>query len=184
MIKVVSMDTLLQDLRYALRMVRKNPGFTVVAVITLALGIAANTTIFSWINATLLNPIPGVSRPSEMVAVEIGRTGPFSYLDFLDLRARGNSFAGLTAFAFAPASLTGGGKPERIWATMVTANYFDVLGVKPALGRGFFPEEDKSPIGAPVAVISDRLWQGRFAADPAIVGKTIHLNTHPLTIVG
>ncbi len=178
------MDTLLQDLRYALRMLRKNPGFTFVAVITLALGIAANTTIFSWINATLLNPIPGVSRPSEMVAVEIGRAGSFSYPDFLDLRDRGSSFAGLTAFAFAPVSLTGSGKPERVWATMVTANYFDVLGVKPALGRGFLPGEDQSPNDAPVAVISDRLWQQRFGADPTIVGQTIHLNTRPLTIVG
>jgi hypothetical protein len=178
------MDILLQNLRYAFRMLRKNPGFTLVAVITLALGIAANTTIFSWINATLLNPIPGVSRPSEMVAVEMGRAGSFSYPDFLDLRDRNTSFGGMTAFAFAPASLTGDGKPERIWATIVTANYFDVLGVKPALGRGFLPEEDKSPSGAPVAVISDRLWHLRFGGDPAIVGKTIHLNTHPLTIVG
>ena len=137
------MGTLLQDLRYALRMLRKNPGFTVVAAITLALGIAANTTIFSWINATLLNPIPGVSRPGEIVAVEVGRAGPFSYPDFLDLHDRGSSFAGLTAFAFAPASLTGDGKPERIWATMVTADYFDVLGVKPALGRGFLPGKTK-----------------------------------------
>jgi predicted permease len=178
------MDIFLQNLRYAFRMLRKNPGFTLVAVITLALGIAANTTIFSWINATLLNPIPGVSRPSEMVAVEMGRAGSFSYPDFLDLRDRNNSFGGMTAFAFAPASLTGDGKPERIWATLVTANYFDVLGVKPALGRGFLPEEDKSPSGAPVAVISDRLWHLRFGSDPAIVGKTIHLNTHPVTIVG
>ncbi len=175
---------MLLDLRYALRMLRKNPGFTVVAVITLALGIAANTTIFSWINATLLNPIPGVSRPSEMVAVQNGRAGSFSYPDFLDLQDRGNNFAGLTAFAFAPASLTGDDKPERIWATMVTANYFDVLGVKPALGRGFLAGEDKLLSGAPVAVISDRLWRRRFGADPAIVGQTIHLNTHPLTIVG
>lgn len=178
------MDILLQNLRYALRMLRKNPGFTVVAVITLALGIAANTTIFSWINATLLDPIPGVSRSSEMVAVEMGHAGSFSYPDFLDLRDHNNSFGGLTAFAFAPASLTGDGKPERIWATLVSANYFDVLGVKPALGRGFLPGEDKSPGGAPVAVISDRLWRLRFGGDPAIVGKTIHLNTHPVTIVG
>jgi predicted permease len=178
------MESLLIDLRYAFRMLRKNLGFTVVALVTLALGIAANTTIFSWINATLLNPIPGVSRPSEMIAVEMGRAGSFSYPDFLDLRDRGNSFAGLTAFAFAPASLTGDAKPERIWAMMVTANYFGELGVKPALGRGFLAEEDKSPNGAAVAVISDRLWRRRFGADPAIIGQTIHLNTHPLTIVG
>jgi predicted permease len=178
------MDALLRDLSYALRMLRKNPGFTIVAIITLALGIAANTTIFSWINATLLNPIPGVTRPSEMVAVEMGRAGSFSYPDFLDLRDRGNSFAGLIAFAFAPVSLTGEGKPERIWATMVTANYFEVLGVKPALGRGFLPGEDNASNDAPVAVISDRLWQQRFGADPNIVGQTIHLNTRPIMIVG
>jgi predicted permease len=178
------METLWQDFRYGARMLRKNPGFSLVAVITLALGIAANTTIFSWINATLLNPIPGVSRPSEMAAIEIGRGDSFSYPDFRDLKDRGKSFAGLTAFAFAPASLTENAKPERIWATMVTANYFDVLGVKPALGRGFLPGEDNSSDGAPVAVISDRLWHRRFAADPAIIGQTIHVNTHPFTIVG
>jgi hypothetical protein len=119
-----------------------------------------------------------------MVAVEMGRAGSFSYPDFLDLQDRGKSFAGLTAFAFAPVSLTGTGKPERIWATMVTANYFEVLGVKPALGRGFLPGEDRSPNGAAVAIISDRLWQQRFGADPTIVGQTIHLNTRQLTIVG
>ncbi|MFZ0820778.1 MAG: ABC transporter permease [Candidatus Acidiferrales bacterium] len=174
----------LQDLRFALRMLARNKAFTVVVVLTLALGIAANTTIFSWINATLLTPIPGVSRPSEIVAVENGRAGSFSYPDFLDLHDRTKSFAGLTAFAFAPASLTGDGKPERVWATMVTANYFDVLGVKPAFGRGFLTGEDKSPNGAPVAVISDLLWQRRFGADTAIVGRIIHLNTRPFTIVG
>ena len=130
------MESLLIDLRYAFRMLRKNLGFTVVALVTLALGIAANTTILSWINATLLHPIPGVSRPSEMIAVEMGRAGSFSYPDFLDLRDRGNSFAGLTAFAFAPASLTGDAKPERIWAMMVTANYFGELGVEPAVDPG------------------------------------------------
>ncbi len=178
------MESLWQDFRYSARLLRKNPGFTLVAVITLALAIAANTTIFSWINATLLNPIPGVSRPGEIVAVESGRAEPFSYHDVLDLQARTKSFSGLTAFAFGPASLTGEGKPERVWITLATANYFDVLAVKPSIGRGFLAGEDILPKGASVAVISNRLWQGRFGADPEILGKTIHINTRPYAIIG
>jgi len=180
--------TLFQDLRYALRMLLKNPGFTAVAVATLALGIGANTTIFSWINSTLLNPIPGATDTGRIVSVTRGGTvqdpGEFSYPDYTDLRTASRSFSGLIAFAFRPLDLTGTGKPERLWAAHVSANYFDVLGVRPWLGRGFGPAEEQTPGGAPVAVLSYGLWQRRFGGDGHILGRTIFLNQHPFTVVG
>jgi predicted permease len=178
------METLLKDVRYALRMVRKDPGFTVIAVLTLGLGIGANSTVFSWMNATLLNPLPGVLDSSEFVSITRGRAGSHSYPDLVDLRDRSRTLAGLTCFALGSVSLTGNGKPEQVWATLATANYFDLLGVKPVRGRGFLPAEDRLRIGAPVAVISYRLWQNRFGGDPSAVGQTIHINTHSYTIVG
>src|SRR5215469_1453257 len=176
------------DFRYGWRTLRKNPGFTTLAVLTLALGIGANTTIFSWINSTLLNPIPGAKDTSRIVSLTMGGTvyepGQFSYPDYLDLRAGSHSFSGLAAFAFRTLDLTGTGKPERLWAADVSANYFDVFGVRPMLGRGFLPVEDQKPGGAPVAVLSYSLWQRRFGGDEGIVGRTIFLNQHPFTVVG
>ena len=182
------MGTLLQDLRCACRMLVKNPGFTAIAVLTLALGILANTTIFSWINATLLDPIPGVTRISEVVSLTRGlREGsvpPYSYADYVDLRGRNRSFSGLLAFHPEAMGLTGTGKPVRVWGNLVSANHFDVLGVRPMLGRSFLPAEEERPGGASIVVISYGLWQGHFGADPAIINKTIHINRHPYTVVG
>ena len=182
------MLTLLQDLKHGLRMLIKNPGFTAVAVLTLALGIGANSTIFSWINSTLLNPIPGVTHTSEMFALSRGgtaRSAPsFSYLDYVDLRDRNRSFSSLMASDIRPMDLTGAGRPERVWGTLATANYFDVLGVRPILGRGFLPGEEQKPGGAPVVVISYRLWQTHFGAEPSILGRTVDVNHHPFSIVG
>lgn len=185
------MSTLWQDVRYGFRVLLKSPGFTVIAVLTLALGIGANSTVFSWINATLLTPVPGMPQPAQVVSVVRGgpSDGPgdadaLSYLDFRDLRDRSRSFSGMTAFGLWPVSLTGQGKPIRIWATVVSSSYFDVLGVKPMLGRGFLPSEEAAPNGAPVAVISYRLWQGHFAGNPSIVGTTVSIDTHPFTIIG
>ena len=178
------LETLMHDFRYGLRMLGKSPGFTAAAVLTLALGIGANSTVFSWINATLLNPIPGLARGSQVVAVERGLDNPLSYPDFVDLRDRSRSFQGVTGFALWPMGLTGNGKPQQIWGTLVTANYFDVLGVKPVLGRGFLPSEGKARNGAPVAVISYRLWQNRYGGEPSIVGRIIHIDMHPFTVVG
>jgi len=183
-----ALETLAQDLRYGLRTLRKNPGFAALAVLTLALGIGANTTIFSWINSTLLDPIPGAAGTGDIVSVTRGGTvadpGQFSYPDYVDLRAGNRSFSGLTAFAFRPLDLTGTGKPERVWAAHVAANYFDVFGVRPILGRGFMPAEEQTPGGAPVLVLSYGLWQQRFGADERIIGRTIGLNRHPFTVVG
>ena len=135
------MGKLIQDARYGLRMLFKDPGVTAVAVMTLALGIAANSTIFSWINSTLLDPIPGVTRTADLVSVMRGErsehpTPPFSYLDYVDLRDNSRSLSGLLAYHDDFMSLTGTGKPERIWGTLSSANYFEVLGVQPILGRG------------------------------------------------
>src|ERR1700693_188199 len=181
------METLWQDLRYGLRMLAKTPMLTVMVVLTLALGIGANSTVFSWINATLLDPIPGAAHPQEIVYVARGSAGSaesLSYLDFADLRGRNRVFSGVTASAIWPMSITDKGRAERLWGSFVTASYFDVLGVRPILGRGFLEDEDKTPGGAPVAVLSYRLWQGRFAGDPLVVGRSFNLNNLPFTIVG
>lgn len=182
------MTSFWQDVRYSLRMIAKAPGYAAIAILTLALGIGANTTIFSWINSTLLNPIPGLANPHEVVALSLSRPSenpfPFTYPDVVAMRDGQRSFAGITASGTVPMSLTGKGKPERIWGTVASANYFTVLGVRLIRGRGFLPAEDEKPGGAPVAVISYRLWQTHFAANPDVVGQTIAINQHPYTIVG
>jgi predicted permease len=182
------MTSLFQEIRYSLRVIAKSPGFAAIAILTLALGIGANTTIFSWINSALLNPVPGISNPDEVVSLTLNKPGekpfPFTYPDIEALRKGQQSLAGITACGFAQTSLASKGKPERVWGMVASANYFDVLGVRPILGRGFLPEEDEKPGGAPVAVISYRLWQARFGSNPEIVGQTIGINQHPYTIVG
>jgi predicted permease len=182
------MSSFWQDVRYSLRMIRKAPGFATIAILTLALGIGANTTIFSWVNSTLLNPVPGLASPSDLVALTLSKPGdnpfPFTYPDLEALRNGQQSFTGITACGITPMSLTGKGKPERIWGMVASANYFDVLGVRPILGRGFLPVEDEKAGGAPVAVISYRMWQTHYAADPDIVGRPIEINQHRYTIVG
>ena len=169
-------------------MIGKAPGYAAVTILTLALGIGANTTIFSWINATLLNPVPGLGRPSEVVSLTLSKPGdppfPFTYPDVEAMRNGQQSFTGIAACNFATLSLTGQGKPERVWGMVASANYFDVLGVRPVLGRGFLPAEDERPGGAPVAVISYGLWQKHFGGNPEIVGQSIEINQHPYTVVG
>ncbi len=169
-----------QDVRYGLRTLRKNLGFTAVAILTLALGIGANSTIFSWINATLLNPIPGVSHASEYVELVTG----VSYPDYVDLRDRNHTLSALVACDLFPMDLTGNGKPQHVWGVFSTANYFDGLGVRPILGRGFSAEEDQKPDGAPVVVLSDQLWKTRFAGERSVIGHVIQLNKHPYTVIG
>jgi putative ABC transport system permease protein len=170
-------------------MLAKSPGFTLVAVLTLALGIAANSTIFSWISSTLLNPIPGVAHTARMVTVMRGErsdhpTPPFSYLDYRDLRDDNHSFAGLLGYNDDFMSLTGAGKPERVYGALTSWNYFDVLGVHPILGRGFLPPEEQRGAGAAVVVISHGLWQTHFGGDPSIIGYSVEINRHPYRIVG
>jgi predicted permease len=179
------MDTLRQDLRQAARLLVKDPGFTAVAVLSLGLGIGANTAIFSLVNALLLRPMP-VASPDEIVSVYTSdysgpRYGVSSYPDYQDFR-RLDALAGLVAWAPTPVALSQDGEHQRLFAETVSANYFDVLGVRPVVGRGFVPEEDTGP--AAVAVIAHALWQGRFGGDPAVVGRTLVLNGTPFRVVG
>jgi len=183
------MNTLHQDLRYGFRMLAKNPGFTAVAVLTLAIGIGASTTVFSWIDAVLLRPLPGVEKADELVAFEaVAPNGDFltaSYPDYRDYRDHLKSLDGLAATQISPFSIGPQDHGQQVWGEMVTGNYFAVLGVKPILGRTFSPEESgDKPNAFPVAIISSRLWQSYFNADPSIVGKTIRVNQHELTIIG
>jgi predicted permease len=183
------MSTLLQDLKYGFRVLAKSPGFVAVCTLTLGLGIGANSTIFSWINSTLLNPLPGVKRSTELVSLTRGvresPNPPFSYADYKDLRERNRSFSGMLGYHIGDSiALTGGGKPERLLGMLVSANYFEVLRVRPIMGRGFLPAEELKPAGAPVAVISYGLWQTRFGQDASVIGRTLEINQHPFTIVG
>ncbi len=183
------MEIILADIRYSLRVLAKNPAFTLIAVLTLALGIAANTTIFSWISATILDPIPGARNTSEIVSVMRGErsehpTPPFSYLDYVDLRERTATFSGLMAHHEEFFAITGAGKPERVYGAMISANYFEVLGVRPILGSGFLPAEEEKAGRTPSVIISYGLWQRHFGADRFVVGKAIHLNTYLCTVVG
>jgi len=183
------MNTLLQDLRFGIRMLVRTTGFTVVVAITLALGIGANSTIFSWISSTLLDPIPGVADTSRFVSVMRGErsehpTPPFSYPDYIDLRARTQSFSGLLAYHDDYVSLTGTNRPERIYGGFVTSNYFDVLGVQSILGRGFERGEEDNAGGMPAVVISYSFWQTHYGADPGVIGKPIQINRHLGTMVG
>jgi predicted permease len=185
------MNAFFQDFRYGWRVLRNAPGFTIAAILTLALGIGANSTIFSWIDSTILNPIPGVKDASRYAVLTTGRPAarsgqynPMSYPDYKDLRDRSRSFSSLAGSAMWPMSLTASGKPERVWGTLVTANYFDMLGVRPILGRGFLPAEETKPGGAPVVVVSYRLWQTHFGEDRSVIGRTIQIDRHPYEIVG
>jgi len=180
------MSNLLQDLKYALRMLGKNPGFALVAVLTLALGIGANTTIFTWVDGFLLHGFPGVPDADRLMIISTefrGNNMSFSYPDLEDFQARADK-VDIVAMDMQPMSLKVGEEAERIYGMMVSGNYFDGLGVHPALGRGFTAEESKTPLTHPVVVIGHALWQRKFAADPGIVGRTITLNNTPFTVVG
>lgn len=181
------MDRLLLDLRLALRRLRQNPGFSIVAILTLALGIGANTAIFSIINAVLIRPLP-VENASELVAVNEtlgGDTFPtLSFPNYLDVRDRNNVLSGLAAYRILPASLGLPGSSQRLWAYLVTGNYFDMLGIKPVRGRLLQPEDDRVPGGHPVAVISYNCWQKRFGGDSSVIGRKVKFNSMDFTVLG
>lgn len=176
-----------QDIRYGARVLLKSPGFSIIAILTLALGIGANSTIFSWVNSTVLNPIPGMKHATEYAAVTIdgGRNQlPLSYQDYSDLRDRNHSLSSFLAASTTTMSLTSNGRPEREWGILASPNYFDVLGVHPILGRGFSPSEDSKIGAAPVVVISYRLWQTRFGGDPSIIGRSVEIDRYQFEVVG
>jgi predicted permease len=175
------------DVRYSLRMLFKNPGVTGAAVLSLALGIGANATTFAWINSVLLNPLPGVPEPDRLYvlapAARDGSERSLSYPNYRDIRDRAKTFD-LIGQDDAILSISDGARADRAFGMLVGGNYFDVLGLKPILGRTFLPEEDKKPSGAPVLVLSHRFWQRRFAGSSAVVGQTVRVNDHPYTVIG
>jgi predicted permease len=181
------LETFLQDVRYALRGLRKNPGFAIVCVLTLALGIGANTAMFTVFNAVLLRPVPGVANPGGLVILErLQKNNPdfsFGYPDYLDYRNQNQSFAGLAARCRTALTLSHG-TTERITGELVSGNYFAVLGVNPAIGRLVAPEDVQTEGEAPVAVVSYGIWQRVFGSDPEIAGKNILLNGQRFTVVG
>jgi predicted permease len=177
-----------QDIHFGMRMLVRKPGLTTAAILCLALGTGANVLIFGLVNAMLMRPIAGLSA-SEQLTVIVSRNhrhdfGPISYPDYQDYQNRNRSFSGLLAYRGMMFGLGSDGFTERIQGAMVSGNYFSVLGVGTIAGRTFRPEEDQTPGAHPVAVISHGFWQRRFAADPAIIGKTVIVNTHPFTIIG
>jgi predicted permease len=176
-----------QDLRYGLRTLIKNPGFTIVAVIALALGIGANSAIFSVVNAVLLRPLP-YKNPDQLVVIWENAThlgfpkDTPSPANFLDWRQQSSLFEGMAAFAERSFNLTGVGEPERLDGRRVSANLFEMLGVKPIVGRTFVPQEDQP--GAKVVLLNESLWKRRFGGDPGVIGRAVNLNGKPYTVVG
>jgi hypothetical protein len=180
------METLFQDLRYGLRMLVKSPGFTGVAVLTLALGIGANTALFSVINGVLLSPLP-FPQPEQLVTLHENKPnfegGSVSYANFRDWRKDNRTFSSLALARTYAFSLTGAGEAEQVGAEFISSDFFSVLGVKPQIGRTF--AEDEERVGAaPVALISAGLWQRKFSSAPDILGKNITLDGRDYTIVG
>jgi putative ABC transport system permease protein len=183
------MRTVYQDLRYGLRLLARSPAFTLVAVTTLAVGIAANTAVFGWIDSVLLRPLPGTAAGDRLVIFElIDRTREgfnISYPDFRDFRD--NLKLSTVAVSLFPSvlELGEGEHTQRVWGELVSGNYFEVMGVEPLMGRFFLPEEQgDAPPASPIAVVSERLWRTRLGADPDVVGRVVRLNHHRLTIVG
>ena len=181
------LETLLQDVRYGLRLLGKNPGFTSVAVLTLALGIGANTAIFSVVKAVLLRPLP-FKDPARLVrvneSVANGGRSPVAYPNYVDWRAQNDVFEEIAAYGDCEMILSGTDKAERVYCEQATDTYFPLLGVPAEIGRTFTPEENATPMKYAVALIGHGLWQRCFASDPAITGKTVRLNDFDYTIVG
>ncbi len=183
------MSGLIQDFRVGLRLLRKNPGQTAAAIVTLGVGIAAVLTVFAWVNAVLLRPLPGTTAPQELVAIEelspAGQPLPCPHPDFRDFQRDADLLSGLTASHLSVFTVGTGDGAQRTFGQIVSANFFAVLGVKPVIGRVFSPEEDRDIPGAyPNVVISDRMWRSRFRADPRIVGSPLRVNGRQLTVIG
>jgi predicted permease len=187
------LDALWRDLRFSVRSLRKNPGFTMVVVLSLALGIGANTAIFSLVDGIVFRPLP-VPNPGGLVTVDIAASrltsfGASSYLDWIDLSARSKSFQSLStrqdmSAALSPAGAVSDGKPEVVWGQLVSGNFLSTLGVRPVVGRDFLPKEDQTPGKYPVMIISYSLWNRMFARNPDVIGKQVQLSGRSFTIVG
>jgi predicted permease len=178
-------ETLIRDVRFSLRVLRKSPGFTVVAVVTLAMAIGANAVVFGVLNGLILRPL-NVPQAESLYGIEHGNEHNMweSYPDYLDLRDRNRSFNGLAAFTIDQAGLDTSENPSRAWIDVVSGNYFDVLGIQPYLGRLFHGSDEHGPNSAPYIVLSHAYWHTHFQNDRAVVGRVVRLNKHPFTIVG
>ena len=179
-----------QDFRFAIRLLRASPLFTITAALSLAIGIGANTTVFSIANTLLLRPLPGLASPDRLV--DIGRTqrgegfDTVSHHYYRAVRERATTLSGIYAVHLEPTPMSLGGRSEaeRVYGTMVSGSYFPTLGTRPALGRLLNDQDDVTYGGHPVAVISHKLWERRFGSDPGVVGQTVLLNNHQFSIVG
>src|SRR6266571_473891 len=188
------MDDLGQDLRLAFRSFVKSPAFTAVVVLTLALGIGANTAIFTLMDQVLLRFLP-VEDPERLVILDApgqfsgsshshNQLAPISHPMFEGLRDRNTVFAGVLAHYTSPVHLTSGSQTDSVNGDLVSGTFFDVLGLKPAAGRLFTPDDDRVPGGHPVVVLSHGFWTRRFGGDPKVVGQTVRVNDHPMTVIG
>ena len=174
-----------RDIRYALRKLRHSPGFALTAILTLALGIGANVVVFGVLNAIILRPLnlPHVDR---LVQIEQRQSGFItqSYPDYIDFRARNSTFSDLAAYRMNSSGMTFENAAQRCWVYEVSGNYFDMLGVQPALGRLLHQSDEHGPNSAPYVVLTDGFWRTRFNADPRVIGATVELDKHPFTIIG
>jgi predicted permease len=176
--------TALQDARYSLRVLLKSPGFTIVAVLTLALAIGANAVVFGVLNALVLRPL-NVPQAESLFIIQHGSdVGSHSYPDYLDLRQRNRSFDDVAAWAISQAGLDTGKDPSNVWEYETSGNYFDVLRIQPYLGRFFHASDEHGPNSAPYVVLSYAYWHSHFQDDPGVVGRVVRLNKHPITILG
>lgn len=184
---------MLQDLRFGLRMLRRSPGFAVLAILCLTLGIGATSSVFSWIEGILLRPFPAVQHQERMMATAgtyrgvagaPGESTDVSWPDFQDFRKNCTLFDWFIVDRITGTTLSIGDRAERTRGSVVSANYFEALGIQPILGRAFRPEEDYGRNAHPVVVISYQMWKERFHGDPAIIGKTQMLNGMPHEIIG
>ncbi len=176
-------DILVQDLRFSLRVLRKSPGFTAVAVVTLALGIGANAVVFGILNALILRPL-NLPQEQSLYAIDRGGIGFESYPNYLDLRDRNRSFEELVIYTMAQAGLDTGQDLSRVWGYETSGNYFDALGIQPYLGRVFHASDEHGPNSAPYIVLNYSYWHAHFQDDRGVVGRIIQVNKHPFTIVG
>jgi len=178
-------ESLLQDLRYAFRVLRKSPAFTVVSVLTLAFAIGANAVVFAALNAVIVRPL-NVPRPESLYSIHRidDNSAGQSYPNYVDLRDRNRSFEDLAAYSFINAGLDTGENLARVWGMATSGNYFDVLGIQPHIGRFFHSSDEHGANSAPYIVLSHSYWHANFHEDPGVVGRTVLLNKHPFTIIG
>jgi len=179
------MGTLIHDLLFSVRVLRKTPGFTITAILTLAMTIGANAVVFGVLNALILRPL-NVPQPESLYTIERGtdKLPVQSYPDYLDLRDRNSSFGNLTAANIAQVWLDTGQTPSRVLLFEVSGNYFDALGIQPYLGRVIHQSDEHGPNSAPYIVLSYAYWHSRFQGDAGVVGRTVQLNKHPFTVIG